>query len=207
MSDPIGREPAKVLILLCVSIPAFMLNLDANIVAVSLPAIAHSLKADFAAIEWVVSAYTLTFASLMLPAGMLADRYGRKNITLGPVTGGLITHLFGWEWAFYINVPIGLAMIGLTVYAVRPSRDPDATGVDVPGSFSFAGALFLVTLALISGNCQGWSSPTIAAEIVSAAVLAAVAAIASWLTVRSSDTAPVPNDVSSKVSVACAANG
>jgi EmrB/QacA subfamily drug resistance transporter len=241
MSHPIGREPAKLLILLCVCIPVFMLNLDANIVAVSLPAIAHSLNADFAAIEWVVGAYTLTFASLMLPAGMLADRYGRKNvlilglgiftlasficgaassvgmlnaaralqgvgaalllsaalatlshefrgrerapafafwgsvigvaITLRPVTGGLITHLFGWEWAFYVNVPIGLAMIGLTLHAVRPSRDPDATGVDVPGSLSFAGALFLVTLALISGNHQDWRSPTIAAEFVGATVL------------------------------------
>jgi hypothetical protein len=41
MSRPIGREPAKVLLLLCVSVPTFMLNLDANIVAVSLPAIAE----------------------------------------------------------------------------------------------------------------------------------------------------------------------
>jgi hypothetical protein len=40
MSHPNGREPAKLLILLCVSIPSFMLNLDANLVAVSLPSIA-----------------------------------------------------------------------------------------------------------------------------------------------------------------------
>jgi len=241
MSHPLGRQTAKRLILLCVCVPVFMLNLDANIVAVSLPAIAHSLKADFAAVEWVVSAYMLTFASLMLPAGMLADRYGRKNvlilglgiftlasfvcgaapsvsmlnaaralqgagaalllsaalatlshefrgrerapafafwgsvigvaITLGPVTGGLITHTFGWECAFYVNVPIGLMMIALTFYAVRPSRDPDATGVDVPGSLSFAGALFLVTLTLISGNHQGWRSPSVAAEFLGATVL------------------------------------
>src|SRR5882672_4786367 len=241
MSHPLGRQTAKRLVLLCVCVPVFMLNLDANIVAVSLPAIAHSLKADFAAAEWVVSAYMLTFASLMLPAGMLADRYGRKNvlilglgiftlasfvcgaapsvgmlnaaralqgagaalllsaalatlshefrgrerapafafwgsvicvaITLGPVTGGLITHTFGWECAFYVNVPNGLMMIALTFYAVRPSLDPDATGVDVPGSLSFAGALFLVTLAMISGNHQGWRSPSVAAEFLGATVL------------------------------------
>jgi EmrB/QacA subfamily drug resistance transporter len=59
-----------------------MINLDANVVAVSLPAISRSFRADFAATEWVVSAYTLTFGCLVLPAGTLADRYGRKRILL-----------------------------------------------------------------------------------------------------------------------------
>ena len=59
-----------------------MINLDANIVAVSLPAIARSMHADFAAIEWVVSTYTLTFGCLVLPAGAVADRYGRKRVLL-----------------------------------------------------------------------------------------------------------------------------
>ncbi len=68
------------LILICVSAPSFMLQLDANIVAVSLPSISESLKANFAGIEWVVTAYTLSFASLLLPAGALADRFGRKRI-------------------------------------------------------------------------------------------------------------------------------
>jgi EmrB/QacA subfamily drug resistance transporter len=235
------REPTKLLILLCVSVPSFMLSLDANIVAVSLPSIAHSLKADFAGIEWVISAYTLTFASLLLPAGTLADRYGRKNIllvglaiftvaslicgaaakvavlnvarslqgvgaalllsaalatlshefrgparakafafwgsvigiaiTLGPVIGGSITQKFGWEWAFYINIPIGLAIFGLTTYAVRDSRDPDAKSVDVPGFLSFACALFLLTLALISGNHMGWGSSAVIAELIVAVLL------------------------------------
>src|SRR5215475_10512197 len=70
------------LVLLCVSVPSFMINLDANIVAVSLPSIAHSLGASFADVEWVISAYTLTFASLVLPAGTLADRFGRKRVLL-----------------------------------------------------------------------------------------------------------------------------
>lgn len=71
---------AQTLVRLCVSVPSLTINLDSNIVAVSLPSIAHSLHADFSDIEWVISAYTLTFASLVLPAGMLADRYGRKRM-------------------------------------------------------------------------------------------------------------------------------
>ncbi len=79
MSDrlaiPAIRNSARILILLCVSVPAFMLNLDSNIVAVSLPSIARSLDVDFAAIEWVLSADTLTFTSLLFPPGALADRH------------------------------------------------------------------------------------------------------------------------------------
>src|SRR5215475_15602029 len=66
------------LVLICTSAPSFMLQLDANIVSVSLPAIAHSLNASFAGIEWVITAYMLSFASLLMPAGALADRFGRK---------------------------------------------------------------------------------------------------------------------------------
>jgi len=70
------------LVLICVSAPSFMLQLDANIVAVSLPSISESLRANFAGIEWVVTAYTLSFASLLLPAGALADRFGRKRVLM-----------------------------------------------------------------------------------------------------------------------------
>ena len=53
------------LVLVCTSAPSFMLQLDANIVSVSLPAIARSLGASFAGIEWVITAYMLSFASLL----------------------------------------------------------------------------------------------------------------------------------------------
>jgi EmrB/QacA subfamily drug resistance transporter len=232
---------SQLLILLCVSVPSFMINLDANIVAVSLPSISESLKADFTAIEWVISAYTLTFASLVLPAGTLADRYGRKRIliiglaiftiasffcgsapnalvlnvaravqgvgaalqlsaalailsfefrgpararafafwgtvigvaiTLGPVAGGLITQGLGWQWAFYINLPVGFVMIALTAKSVTESNDPHAKKLDILGFLSFAGSLALLTLALISGNHTGWASGIILSELVGAVVL------------------------------------
>src|SRR5580692_8214494 len=84
--DPPKSQPTglhAMLVLICVSAPSFMLQLDANIVAVSLPSITESLGATFAGIEWVVTAYTLSFASLLLPAGALADRFGRKRILIG----------------------------------------------------------------------------------------------------------------------------
>ncbi|NIE65874.1 MFS transporter [Burkholderia sp. Ax-1719] len=57
--------------------------LDTNVVAVSLPSIAHSFHASFAQIEWVVSAYMTAFAACLLPAGGLADRFGRRRTLLG----------------------------------------------------------------------------------------------------------------------------
>jgi len=237
------------LVMLCVSVPSFMINLDSNIVAVSLPSIANSLGADFAGIEWVISAYTLTFATLVLPAGSLADRYGRKRtliaglalftaaslacgaapsvaalniarafqgvgaalqlsaalatlshtfhgaararafafwgsvigiaISLGPIAGGLITQTLGWEWAFYVNVPIGLIMIILTQVSVKESRDPSATRVDIPGVVTFAAFLSLTTLALITGNERGWTSLPILLEAPAAAI-----ALAAFITVE-----------------------
>src|SRR5258708_18580386 len=82
MHAPVDQVPSPLtryralLVLLCVSAPSFMLQLDANIVAVSLPSISQSLKANFAGIEWVVTAYTLSFASLLLPAGAPRETFG-----------------------------------------------------------------------------------------------------------------------------------
>jgi MFS family permease len=69
-------------VLLCASGVSFMIMLDSNIVAVSLPAIARNLTAAFADIEWVVSAYVLTFAAFLMPAGALADRFGRRRLMM-----------------------------------------------------------------------------------------------------------------------------
>ena len=81
-SDKVEVLSRNVSLLLCASVPSFMINLDSNIVAVSLRSISRSFGADFSAIEWVIGAYTLTFASLVLPAGSLADRYGRKHMLI-----------------------------------------------------------------------------------------------------------------------------
>ncbi len=247
---------SNLLILLCVSVPSFMINLDSNIVAVSLTSISSSLHADFTAIEWVISAYTLTFAALVLPAGTLADRFGRKRmlliglftftiaslvcgaapnatvlniaravqgigaalqlsaalsilsfefrgparakafafwgtvigiaITMGPIFGGLITQELGWQWAFYLNLPVGATMIVLTTLFVAESRDPLAVKIDVLGVVTFAASLGLLTIALISGNHDGWSSYKIIAEFAAASLF-----FAAFILVESKQTRPM----------------
>jgi EmrB/QacA subfamily drug resistance transporter len=83
--------------LLAVCAGTFMLLLDVTIVVVALPEIQRSLHASFGEVQWVVDAYALTLAALLLTTGVLADRYGRRRLfaiglvifTLGSLTCGL----------------------------------------------------------------------------------------------------------------------
>lgn len=77
-----AKTPSPRMTLLTASGVCALIVLDTNIVAVTLPSIARDLSAGFADIEWVVSAYMLAFAALLLPAGSLADRFGRKKMLL-----------------------------------------------------------------------------------------------------------------------------
>jgi hypothetical protein len=72
---------------------------------------------------------------------------------------------------FFINVPIGIAAIGMTLAKLRESRDPDATRVDWLGLVSLSSSLFLLVLALLRGNTEGWSSPLIVGLFTGAAVM------------------------------------
>jgi MFS family permease len=90
-------------------------------------------------------------------------------ITLGPIAGGVITQIFGWQWAFYINLPVGVGLIVLTAKSVRESRDPHSRDIDLAGVASFSLFLFLLTLALISGNRLGWTDRQIVIELLAAA--------------------------------------
>jgi EmrB/QacA subfamily drug resistance transporter len=218
--------------LLAVSVATFMLLLDITVVNVALPSIRADLGAGFTDLQWVIDAYALTLAALVLAAGSLADRLGRRRVfgaglaifslasllcalapdptflnlaralqgvggaamfavslaliaqefpagrergtamgmygatigiavAIGPLVGGALTDSLGWESIFYLNVPIGLAAIAITALRLRESRDPNATRADWPGVATFSAALFLLVLALLRGNDEGWGSALI----------------------------------------------
>ncbi|HSI80535.1 MAG TPA: MFS transporter, partial [Solirubrobacterales bacterium] len=66
--------------LIAVSVATFMLLLDITVVNVALPSIREDLGASFTDLQWVVDAYALTLAALVLTAGSLADRLGRRRL-------------------------------------------------------------------------------------------------------------------------------
>jgi len=92
-------------------------------------------------------------------------------VAVGPVVGGVITSGIGWEWIFFVNVPIGIGAVYLTLTQVSESRDPNAHGVDWLGLVTFSGSLFLLVFALIKGNEDGWGSTKILSFLIASAVL------------------------------------
>src|SRR5436305_752174 len=128
------------LIVVCVA--TFMLLLDITIVNVALPTIATKLKASFSEIQWVIDAYALTLASMLLTAGSLADLLGRRLV---------------------FSIGLGLFALTSLLCGLSPS------------------ALFLIVLAIIRGNAEGWGSTLIVALFAAAAVLLVVFLISQFV--------------------------
>jgi EmrB/QacA subfamily drug resistance transporter len=99
-------------------------------------------------------------------------------VAIGPLVGGLLTEHLGWEWIFFVNLPIGLIAIVLTEIRLVNVAAQDPVPIDVPGLITFSGALFLLIFGLIRGNAEGWgSTPILACLIGSVALLAAFIAM------------------------------
>jgi EmrB/QacA subfamily drug resistance transporter len=234
-----------------------MLMLDIAVVNTALSRIADDLNTGLSGLQWVVDAYTLALASVVLTAGALADRLGRKRLftiglvvftvssaacaaatdivfldvaraiqglggaimfavslailadafpnpreragalaaygatiggtfAVGPLVGGALTSGLDWQWIFLINIPLGIACLWITRSYVRESRDPAAPPVDWAGQAALVAGLFLLVLALLRGNEDGWGSTIILAELAGA-----IAALIAFVVVELRSTHPM----------------
>jgi EmrB/QacA subfamily drug resistance transporter len=99
-------------------------------------------------------------------------------VAVGPVVGGLITEHLGWEWIFFVNVPVGVIAIAMTLLRVPEGERDTSARIDWAGLVTFSGALLCLVLALIRGNDEGWGSAVIVTLLIgSAALLLAFVAI------------------------------
>jgi EmrB/QacA subfamily drug resistance transporter len=96
-------------------------------------------------------------------------------LALGPLIGGVLTEHFGWEWVFFVNVPIGAATIALTLVA-RPSGAPvpSAGRFDWPGAVLLVGGLTASVFALMQSSAWGWSSPSVLVPLAAGLLAVAV---------------------------------
>jgi EmrB/QacA subfamily drug resistance transporter len=95
-------------------------------------------------------------------------------VAVGPLIGGVITESLGWEWIFFVNIPIGIVAMFLTERKVRNVFAKEPEPLDIPGLVTFSASLFLFIFALIRGNPEGWGSPVILTCLIGAAVLMAI---------------------------------
>jgi EmrB/QacA subfamily drug resistance transporter len=231
------------LALLCCAF--FMVILDVSIVNVALPSIQQDLHFTQSDLQWVLSAYALTFGGFLLLGGRAADLLGRRRVfmvgvglftlaslacglansegqliaaravqgigaailspsalsivsttfdegaernkalgvwgamggsgaAVGVLAGGVLTKWLGWEWIFFVNVPVGAVVLLLTRTVVRESRSEAARRrYDAAGAVLITGALVLLVYALTRADDVGWgSTQTILVFLASAVLLA-----------------------------------
>ena len=221
----------------------FMTIIDLTIVNVSLPTIGRDLHFSETSLQWVVTAYALTFGGFMLLGGRAADLLGRRRIfmaglalftvaslgaalstgevsliamravqglgaaimlpaalsivmnmfaegaernkalgiwgglgaggaTVGVIAGGLLTRYAGWEYIFYLNVPIGVAALALAPKIVPDSRlATTRRRFDALGAIAGTGGLVLLVAAISQAPQYGWGATRTIAVLAASAVL------------------------------------
>jgi EmrB/QacA subfamily drug resistance transporter len=230
----------------------FMVLLDGTITIVALPSIGADLGFSKQDLQWVLSAYALTFGGLLLLGGRAADLLGRRRVFMAGVLfftaaslmcglawspaallaarmvqgagaaimtptalsiisttftegaernkalgiwgalggigaaaawliGGPLVDGPGWRWIFFINIPVGLAALGLSPVLLRESRGSlTRRSYDPAGALTITGALVLLVYAVVKAPDAGWGDArTILPLAGSALLLAAFALIES----------------------------
>ena len=126
---------------------------------------------------------TLTLLSAAVPPerrGLVLGAWGAVGglaVAVGPLVGGAIVDGASWQWIFWVNVPIGVALLPLARTKLTESRGT-ATRLDWPGLVLASVGLFGIVLGVVRGNAHGWTSMTVLAPMVIGAVL--VAAFVAW---------------------------
>ena len=131
----------------------------------------------------IVMPLTLTILSHAVPKekrGLALGAWGGISglaVAFGPLVGGAVVEGLSWQWIFWLNVPIGIALIPLALGRLTESYGP-ASRLDLPGLGLGSAGLFGIVWALVRGNGQGWTSPEIVASL--GVGLALVAAFVAW---------------------------
>ncbi|WP_405806769.1 DHA2 family efflux MFS transporter permease subunit [Streptomyces sp. NBC_00210] len=235
MNQQTARRGSAAWALVITSVAGFMAALDNLVVTTALPSIREDLGGALEDLEWTVSAYTLTFAVLLMLGAALGDRFGRRRLFIagltvftgasaaaalapgidaliaaravqgvgaaimmpltltlltaavpaarrgaalgifsavtglavasGPLIGGSLTEHISWGWIFWLNVPIGLALLPLARLRLDESYAPNAR-LDVPGTLLVSGGLFGIVYALVNGQADGWTSTPILTGLI-----------------------------------------
>lgn len=231
-----------------ISLGLFMTLLDLTIVNIAIPSIVDGLKASLDQVLWVLNAYSLVYAVLLITSGRLGDIFGPRNlfaagitiftgasaasglahdptqlilaraaqgmgaaliapqglpimvslfpperragvfaifgvlaglaVVAGPTLGGFIVTHFGWQWIFYVNLPLGLATLVAAFVVVPDMRPGRKHRLDLLGVLLATAGLLGIVFGLIEGQRYDWGKVTglvTIPEIIGAGVLLLIA--------------------------------
>jgi EmrB/QacA subfamily drug resistance transporter len=131
----------------------------------------------------IVAPLTLTLLSEAFPAERRGIALGiwsgvsGLGVALGPVVGGAVIDGISWQWIFWLNVPIGLALAPIAARALKESHGP-ARHVDLGGLALASAGLLGLTYGIVRGNGQGWTSTEILGSLIAGALL--IVAFVAW---------------------------
>src|SRR5918995_5700174 len=132
------------------------------------------------AVQGAGAALVLTLGLALLSVAFPPERRGAAiglfsavtgiAVASGPLVGGAIAEGIAWEWIFWLNVPIGLALVPLALTRIPESFGPD-TALDVRGLALVTGGVLGLVWGLVRGNIAGWGSVEVVAALVAGALL------------------------------------
>jgi EmrB/QacA subfamily drug resistance transporter len=139
------------------------------------------------AVQGSGAALIMTLALALVSAAFAPDRRGSAlgiffaltglAVASGPLIGGAITEGIAWQWIFWLNVPIGLALVPIALARIPESHGPDRT-LDLRGLVLVTGGALGLVWGLVRGNIAGWGSLEVLGTLVGGAVL--IAAFVDW---------------------------
>jgi EmrB/QacA subfamily drug resistance transporter len=155
----------------------------------------------------ILTPLTLTLISEAFPVEKRAAALGiwggitGLGVAIGPFVGGAVVEGIAWQWIFWANVPIGIALIPLAKHMLTESYGPDRE-LDLPGLALVSSGLVGLAYGLIRGGALGWTSTTVLASLGAGVVL--LGAFVRW---ESRTAAPMLPMRLFRSSAFCAANG
>jgi EmrB/QacA subfamily drug resistance transporter len=126
----------------------------------------------------IVMPLTLTILSAAVPEdrrGVFLGAWGGISglaVAFGPLVGGAVVDGISWHWVFWLNVPVGIALLAL-VPRLRETTGPFGS-VDLRGLVLASSGLFGIVWGLVRGNSVGWGSPEIVGALLAGAVVTAL---------------------------------
>jgi EmrB/QacA subfamily drug resistance transporter len=101
-------------------------------------------------------------------------------VAVGPLVGGAITTGIGWRWIFFLNIPIGVVAVIITLTKVDNAKIQTGRRIDWLGVVTFTSSLFLLVYALVQGNDKGWGSRYIVSMLVVSGLLMVTFIVGEW---------------------------